>query len=151
MSNEESASSEQALVSRIPIRVAQLGELNAYVIYEHELESLDKLDADLAKDPPESVYLNFALFLFPISLSFLITLLTTTIVSNRTFELFVIVSILAFIISLLLFALWMRDRRSYRKSRQLLLQDRAQQIRKIKSRLPPNPRVQALPIIPEDQ
>jgi len=139
LSNEENPPREQPLVSRVPIRVAQLGELNAYVIYEHELDKLDKLDADLSKDPPESVYLNFALFLLPISLSFVITLLTTTIRSDRTYELFVIISVLAFILSLLLFALWGRDRRSYRKTRQALLHERTQQIQRIKSRLPPNP------------
>jgi len=149
--NEENPPREQPLVSRVPIRVAQPGELNAYVIYEHELDSLDKLDADLTKDPPESIYLNFALFLFPISLSFLITLLTTTIQSNRLYELFVIISILAFTLSLLLFALWMRDRRSYRKNRQSLLQSRAQQIQQIKNRLPPNPPVQAVRIVSEEQ
>ncbi len=139
MSNEPISGSEHSLVSRPLIHVSQLGELNAYLIYEHELDSLDKLDADLSKDPPESVYLNFALFLLPVSVSFLITLLTTTIRSDRTYEFFVIVSILAFVLSLLLFALWVRDSRSYRQNRQALLHERAQQIQKIKSRMPPNP------------
>ena len=132
MSDENIPESEHQIVSSPPLRVAQLGELNAYVVYEHELDSLNKLDDDLTKEPPESIYLNFALFLFPISVSFLISLLTTTIRSNRLYELFVIISVLTFILSIILFALWMRDRRSYRIIRQNLLQSRAQQIQKNK-------------------
>ncbi len=143
MSDESMQGNEQPIVSLPPLRVAQLGELNAYVVYEHELDSLDKLDDALTQDPPEAIYLNFALFLFPIALSFLISLLTTTIRSNRLYELFVIISVLAFVISIILFALWVRDRRSYQKSRQSLLHSRAQQIQRIKSRMPPNPPVQA--------
>lgn len=132
--------------------MAQLGELNAYVTYEHELDNLDKLDADLSKDPPEFVYLDFALFLLPISLSFLVTMLTTTIRANRTYELFVIISALAFVLSILLFALWWRDRHSYRKNRQALLRERTQQIQRIKSRLPPNPQaVRISEKLPEEQ
>jgi hypothetical protein len=142
---------EQQIVSSPPLRVAQLGELNAYVVYEHELDNLEKLDNDLTQDPPESVYLNFALFLFPISLSFLITLLTTTIRSNRLYELFVTTSLLTFIISLVLLALWLRDRRTYRKIRQKLLKSRLQQVQKIKSRMPPNPPVQAVRIPSETE
>lgn len=141
----------QPIVSRVPMRVAQPSELNAYVVHEHELDSLERLDDALTKDPPESVYLNFALFLFPISVSFLITLLTTTIRSNRVYELFVIVSLLAFIVSSILFAPWMRDRRSYRKVRQSLLNARKEQIQRIKRKMPPNPPVQAAGVVAQGE
>ena len=143
MSSEENSAEAQPLVSFPALRVAPLGDMNAYVIHEYELDNLDRLDADLAKDPPESLYLNFALFLLPVSLSFLVTLLTTTIRSNRVYELFVIVAFITFLASLPLFALWMRDRRIHRMERQRLLTERAQQIQKIKGRMPPNPPAEA--------
>lgn len=150
MTHDPAPENDPQIVPLSPIRVAPLGELNAYVVYEHELDSLDKLDEDLAQDPPESIFLNFGLFLFPISLSFLISLLTTTIRSNRLYELFVMICLLTFIVSLILFGLWMRDRRSYRKRRQSLLHARTRQIQKIKSRMPPNPLAQAVRILPKE-
>ena len=150
MANEQVPENEQRLVSRPPLRVAQLGELNAYVVYEHELDNLNKLDEVLTQDPPEVLYLNFALFLLPISLSFLICLLTTVIRSNRIYELFVLICLVTFVASLILFALWGRDRRSYQKHRASLLQERVQQIQKIKIRMQPNPPVQGEQIVPRD-
>lgn len=136
MANEQVPENERQMVSRPPLRVAQLGELNAYVVYEHELDALNKLDEGLNQDPPEAIYLNFALFLLPTSLSFLICLLTTTIHSNRVYE---------------LFALWERDHRSYQERRNALLKERMQQIQKIKSRMSPSLPVQGEQIVPHDQ
>jgi len=151
LSNEPYPMSGPPIASQTGIRVAPLGELNAYIIYEHELDTLNRLDADLAKDPPESLYLNFALFLLPISLSFLVTLLTTTIHSNRAYEFFVIVALVTFLASPLLFALWLRDRRIHHTERQRLLAERAQQIQKIKGRMPPRPPVKGTQMFTSEQ
>lgn len=150
MSLEQITEDEKQIVSRVPIRVAQLGDLNAYIISEHELDSLAKLDELLIKDPPDSVFLNFALFLFPISLSFFTALLTTTIYANRTYELYVIITLLTLLSSLIMFSLWLRDRRSYHKVRLELLASRAQEIQKIRNRMPPNPPVQAVHLVSEE-
>lgn len=151
MSSEQYSVSGPPIVSQTGIRVAPLGELSAYIIYEHELDTLDRLDADLAKDPPESLYLNFALSLLPISLSFLIALLTTTIHSNRVYELFVIVAFVTFLFSLPLFALWRRDRRTHLAERRRLLSERADQIQKIKNRMPPRPPAQGTQMFTREQ
>ena len=151
MANERMPENEQQIVSRPPLRVAQLAELNAYVVYEHELDDLNKIDEGLTQDPPEAIYLNFALFLLPTSLSFLICLLTTTIRSNRVYELFVLVCLVTFVASLILFALWGRDHRSYQERRNALLKERMQQIQKIKGRMSSNLPVQGEQIVPHDQ
>ncbi len=56
------------------LRVAPLGQLNVYTITEDELESL-------RRGSPGSIYLNFGLALTPVSIAFLITLLSTNIPS----------------------------------------------------------------------
>jgi hypothetical protein len=133
--SDQGQNESSQLIPFAPIRIAQLGELNAYIIYEHELDALDKFDEDLTKDPPDSVYLNFALFLLPVAISFLVTIVTTTIKSDRLYETFLV-------ISLILFTLWRRDRNSYQLSRRALMKERETQIQRIKSRMPPNPPTQ---------
>jgi hypothetical protein len=111
---------ENQLLPVMPIvRYAPLGELKIYAISEDELDRL-------AKDGDESIYLNFALALLPTSLSLFVTLLSTTINSNRVFVAFLVTAIMTLIAGLILFALWWRNR----GSNQALAQ-------KIKDRMPP--------------
>jgi hypothetical protein len=69
-----------------PVRVAPLGELNAYTVHEHELDII-------AAGSPATLSFNVAVALISIGVSFVITLTTTTITSNRLFYSYLIVSI----------------------------------------------------------
>src|SRR5215211_6275752 len=80
------------------IRVAPLGELNAYAVYEHELDTL-------AKGAPGSNLLGISYALIPFSGAFVIAIFGTDIPSNRVFNAFVMTALvtgLAGIICLIL-------------------------------------------------
>ena|ERR1700722_1682740 len=87
------------------IRRARIDRLNIYELSESELNILER-------GSPESLFMNFAIFLLSSAVSLLISLLTTKIESNRTFNVFVIGTILGFIRGFLLLALWGWYRRS---------------------------------------
>jgi hypothetical protein len=61
-----------------PIKVAPLGELNAYTVHVHELDII-------AAGSPATLAFNVAVVLVSISASFVITLTTTTITSDGLF------------------------------------------------------------------
>lgn len=81
------------------VRVAPLGELNVYPIYEHELETL-------GRGSTGSIYLNFSLALLPLSGSFLITLLSTAISTNAGLIFFICSSLISLLFGLLCLFLW---------------------------------------------
>jgi len=103
------------------MRFATFSEINVYWVYEHELDAL-------ANGSSASLFLNFALFLLPISATLLVTLLTTTISSDRLFLGFLSVAIITTLAGILLLLLWWRGHKS---SGDLL--------RAIKDRMPPPP------------
>jgi hypothetical protein len=103
------------------VRVAPLGELRAYTVYEHELEAL-------ARGPSGSLFLNFALAVLPVSLTLVVTLLTTQIESDRLFLGFFSTAIILAIAGVLFLLLWWRE---YRRSEDI--------VKEIKGRLPPPP------------
>ncbi len=100
------------------IRYAPLGELKVYQVQEHELDLL-------AAGSPSALYFNFAVFLFPIAVTLVVTLTTTEIHSDRLYQSYVAVSAVTFIASCVLFFLWWK---SYRATGNLLTQ--------IKNRMP---------------
>jgi hypothetical protein len=106
------------------VRVAPLAELRAFTVSEHELDAL-------ARGPAGSLFLNFALFLLPISVTIVVTLLTTTIASDRLFQGFFSVAVITAIAGIILLCLWWREHRSSRS----LVAD-------IKSRMPLPPAIQ---------
>lgn len=87
------------------IRRAKYDSLSIYEITEDELDALQK-------GSTESLFLNFAVFTITTATAFLIALLTTTITNNRTFEVFVIITVLGFLSGIILIVLWLRERRS---------------------------------------
>ncbi len=87
------------------VRRARIERLDIYEISETELQILER-------GSPESVLLNFAIFLISIAGSFLVALLTTEIRSARIFAVFVIVTTIGLIIGAVLLALWAWYRRS---------------------------------------
>ena len=111
-----------------PVRVAPLGELNAYTVHEHELDII-------AAGSPASLAFNVAVALISIGVTFIITLTTTTIASNRLFYSYLIVCINCLIVGFVLLAYWWKSRTSV-----LLI------VSKIKSRMPaPTPIQEQLP------
>jgi hypothetical protein len=98
---------------------ARYDRLTIYEISEDELELL-------VRGAPDSVLLNFAIFLLSAAVSFLTALLTTTIDSDRLFVVFVIFTVAGFVIGSIMMALWWRGRRSV-----------SSLIESIRNRLPP--------------
>jgi cytochrome c biogenesis protein CcdA len=88
-----------------PIRVAPLGELNAYTVHEHELDII-------AAGSPATLAFNFAVSLVSIGVSFVLTLTTTTINSNRLFIVYVNICIVYLLAGVIMFAYWLKTRSS---------------------------------------
>jgi hypothetical protein len=107
------------------IYVAPLGELQVYPIYGHELD-------EFAQGSPVSLCLNFALALLASGVSFFATLLATDIPSSRTFNVFVILTVLFLLAGTVLLAIWWKLHRSTRSLAQ-----------RIRNRMPPAPGVPA--------
>jgi hypothetical protein len=100
------------------IRVAPLGELNAYMIYEHELETL-------AEGSPGGLFLNFALALLPTAVGIIVAL-RSGMMTDLYFMLFTAASIIFLIAGAICLALWWRTRKSV-----------STLVEEIKKRMPP--------------
>lgn len=87
------------------IRRARIDRLDIYEVSEAELQLLER-------GAPESLFLNFAIFLLSSALSLLVALVTTKIEANRLFDVFVILASVGFIIGGLLLGLWCWRRRA---------------------------------------
>ena len=103
------------------IRVAPLGVLRVYPIYEEELNQF-------AQGSPVQLCLNFALALIASGLSFLANLLVTDIPNIKTFSVFVILSVLFLLVGTVLLAIWWKLDRSTKNLAQ-----------RIRDRMPPPP------------
>lgn len=79
--------------------------VSVYEITENELSVLEH-------GPQNSIFLNFAIFLLSLSISFVVALLTTTIDSDRTFAVFVVITVVGFVVGAILLAVWYRNYRS---------------------------------------
>ncbi len=88
-----------------PVRVAPLGELNAYTVHEHELDII-------AAGSPATLSFNFAVAMISIGVTFVLTLTTTTITSDRLFYSYLLVCINTLIVGLILLVYWWRSRTS---------------------------------------
>lgn len=114
-----------------PVRIAPLGELTAYTVHEHELDVI-------AAGSPATLAFNFAVALISIGVSFILTLSTTTISSNRLFYSYLIVCINCLLVGMIMFIYWLRTRSSVNIT-----------VAKIKSRLVVSPPIQEqLPAAP---
>ena len=89
------------------IHRVRLEKLRIFEITEAELEALER-------GSPESIFLNLAIGVLSIAVSFTIALATTRIESDRTFAVFVIVTTLGFISGITFGLLWFISRRSLR-------------------------------------
>ena len=97
---------EQDSGEKVPtIRRGKVDSLTLYEITDHELDVLER-------GSPNSIYLNFSIFLLSIAISFIVALLTLTPESNRVYYVLVIVSLISLIIGSFLCVLWYRTRQS---------------------------------------
>lgn len=105
-------------VDEVRIKRGKVDSLSLYEVTEAELQELETGGQD-------NLLLNFAVFLISTATSFFISLLTTEIKSVKTFCVFVIVTIVGFVVGTLLMILWIRTRKS-----------KASIINRIKDRMP---------------
>lgn len=87
------------------IRRARVERLTIYEVTESELVILQK-------GSPDSVYLNFAIFLLSMAVAFTIALLTTKIISVTVLIFFIMFIVFGYIGGFFLLILWYRNRSS---------------------------------------
>ncbi len=86
----------------------RLDKLRIFEITEAELEALER-------GSPESLFLNLAIAVLSIAISFSVTLGVTSIASDRTFYVLVIVTSVGYIAGITFALLWIISRRSLKK------------------------------------
>ncbi len=92
--------------SKVQVKRGKVDSLDVYEVTGDELELIER-------GSPNSLYLNFSIFLISIGTAFLITLLTVDIVPiSKMFIIFTLVTIVAFVVGVFLFILWYRNRSS---------------------------------------
>ena len=90
------------------IRRAKIYQLTVYDVTDTELEILER-------GTPDSLYLNFAIFLLSSALSFSVALFTSTISNTNIFIVIVVFTIVGYIGGAFLFLLWRRSHTSVTK------------------------------------
>src|SRR5947209_7237921 len=119
----------------VEVRLGAYKTLNLYPVEKSELDLL-------AQGSPDSLYLNFAIFLLSVAVTTLAALLTLptdkTTPTSATFVVFVLITISAFIVGTFLLLLWLKKRKSV-----------SALVREIKSRLPPEG-IQEVSLLPNE-
>ena len=87
------------------IHRGRIDRLTIFEVTEAELDTLER-------GSPVSVFLNLAIFVLSVATSFSASLLTTEISSNRTFNVFVIVTVVGYIAGATFLLLWFFTRKS---------------------------------------
>ena len=87
------------------IHRGRIDSLKIFEISEAELDALER-------GSPESLYLNFALSILSVAISFSVALATTKIDSLRTFTVFVVITAVSFVSGITFGVLWLTSRRS---------------------------------------
>lgn len=88
----------------VKIRRGSFGELTIHEVADYELENL-------AQGSPDSLYLNFAIFLLSMSVSFFVALLTA-VLSSHVFTVFVVITTIGFLMGVFLLIIWLKKRSS---------------------------------------
>jgi len=91
----------------IPLRIHSISQLEAYMVTADELDSLEREGCDVG--------LNFhtCLFCLTLAISFAVTLVTTTIDSRKTFDIFVIIVVVGTILGIYFGIEWYRNRGAF--------------------------------------
>lgn len=100
----EAKQTDYSSLPPVKIRRSSFGELTIHEAADYELESL-------AHGSPDSLYLNFAIFLLSMSVSFFVALLTA-VLSSRVFTVFVVITTIAFLMGVFLLIIWLKKRSS---------------------------------------
>jgi hypothetical protein len=100
----EAKQTDYSSLPPVKIRRGSFGELTIHEVADYELESL-------AHGSPDSLFLNFAIFLLSMSVSFFVALLTAAL-SSRVFTVFVVLVTVGFLMGILLLIIWLKKRRS---------------------------------------
>ena len=108
------------------IRVGKIGVLKVHQISDDELTRL-------GQGAGQSLFLNFGIGILSVAASFLISLLTTTITSDRLFAVFVIVTVVGVVAGIVLMILWWCTRKPISRL-----------VQKIRDRMPPEGEAQQL-------
>jgi len=101
------------------IRVGKIGVLKVHQISDDEL-------TQLRQGSGQSLFFNFGIGVLSVAVSFLISLLTTTITSDRLFTVFVIVTVVGFLAGIVFIILWWCTRKSISRL-----------VQEIRNRMPP--------------
>ena len=101
------------------IRRARINQLTVYDVTDSELEILER-------GTPDSLYLNFAIFLLSSALSFTVSLFTTTVSNTNIFTVIVVFTVIGYLGGIFLLLLWRKSHTSVTKC-----------IESIRKRLPP--------------
>lgn len=120
------SNNEQQSTLLPPVRVARYGVLKIYPISDDELTRL-------GQGSGQSLFLNFGIGVFTVAVSFLISLLTITITPDRLFDVFVIVTVVCFLASIVFMVLWWCTRKPISKL-----------VQEIRDRMPPEGETQQL-------
>ncbi len=94
-------------VGEVRVRRARVDSLSLYEVTESELN-------DLTTGGNGSLFLNFAIFFLSMALALLIALKTTTISDNRTFDVFVLATLVSSVAGVVLLVLWWKSWESTR-------------------------------------
>lgn len=95
--------------SSINIKRGKCDSLNIYEVTEWELEIIKR-------GSPNSIFLNFSIALLSLAISFLTTLITVNIESDRIFYIFVILCTIGFIVWIILLILWIIAENDFKKT-----------------------------------
>jgi hypothetical protein len=87
----------------------RLDSLRIFEISEAELDALER-------GSPESLFLNLALAVLSIAISFSVALATTKVDSIRTFTVFVVVVVVGYLAGITFGVLWLMSRRSLKST-----------------------------------
>ena len=109
------------------VRRARLDSLTIYEVSDSELDILER-------GSPDSLYLNFAIFLLSSALALTIALITTTASSFIVSTVFIVFTVVGYLGGLFLSLLWWRSRSSVSRC-----------AKAIRNRLPPQGTAQPLP------
>jgi len=91
----------------VKVKRARYDSLELFDVSENELTIIER-------GSPSSTYLNFAIFLLSIAISFLTTLLTVDLKENQTlFTVFTVICVLGFMVGLFLIIIWHRSKNEF--------------------------------------
>jgi len=98
-----SSSVDNSVTEEVRIVRGRVDSLSLYEITDNELKTLER-------GSPNSIYLNFAIFLLSVGVSFLISLLSAKMENVRVYATFLVFTIVGLIGGAILLCLWWRER-----------------------------------------